>query len=99
MAHGTYGWESLKAADPGRRLIDEAERHEVKAKIRTAGGLKDFKIIRVWSRQAGYSHIVLDTKHSVVAQGHSPIEKDSWAMAERILKHKGLLAGEAAQAA
>jgi hypothetical protein len=87
---GTFGWESL--APEGRRLTDETGEYHVSVKRRTNGATEGFLYLKIKGRDGGWTHIVLDAKHNVVAQGFGALEKDSWAMTETILKAKGYLA-------
>lgn len=94
-AVGTYGWETLAPPEGGRRLLDRGERYQISGKVRTHGHYKGWLFVKIWSEQAGWSHLAFDTDHTLVGQGYGAKEKDSYADLRRILAHKNVKAARA----
>ncbi|HCF99412.1 MAG TPA: hypothetical protein DEV93_02595 [Chloroflexi bacterium] len=91
----TFGWETLGPHLGGRRLVDRDERFQVSAKVRTHGPYEGWMFAKVWSSEAGWSHIALDPNHAIEAQGCAGKEKDSWQMCRDILAAKKIGAARA----
>lgn len=100
-------FETLKAAESGRRLVSQSGRHEVAAKVLTDADGDEYLVLRLWigshpgpSATAGWSepsawqHIVVDDDLNVVATGWGKRERDSFAMTERALATKGITAAK-----
>jgi hypothetical protein len=98
-------FETLKAADSGRRLVSQSGRHEVAAKVMTDDEGEAYLVLRAWvgshpgpKSSAGWSepsrwqHIVLDDGLDIVATGWGKRERDSFAMAQKALAAKGIVA-------
>lgn len=96
-------FETLKAADNGRRLVSQSGRHEVAAKILRDEEGDEYLVLRSWvgshpgpKSSAGWSepsrwqHIVLDDELNVVATGWGMRERDSFAMTQKVLAAKGI---------
>lgn len=90
-----YGWETLGHHLGGRRLVDEAEHHQVSAKIRSDGRYKGWMFVKVWNSQAGWTILALDPTHTVQAQGWAQKEKDAYQMCRDVLGAKGIGAARA----
>jgi len=90
-ARGTFGWETLAPHDGGRRLMDPANAKTVAAKVRTAGPARGHLFLDLYSRDAGWSIVVLDERHRPVTQAFGARKQDAWEQVERELKNRGLL--------
>jgi hypothetical protein len=94
-------FETLKADEVGRRLKTKSGRFEVAAKHALSDEGDHFLVVRLWigsepgpkategwSEPSTWSHTVYDLDHNMVAYGFGSRERDSWAMAEKLLGRK-----------
>ena len=92
-------FESLKADEVGRRLKSVSERYEVAAKVVTSEEGREYVSVRVWMgsesptgegwrEPSTWSHTVYDEDQNIVAYGFGDRERDSWAVAQRVLGKK-----------
>ncbi len=92
---GTFGWETLAPPEGGRRLLDQREKYQVSAKVRTHGEYQGWLFVKLWSDDAGWSHLAFDRDHTLVGQGYGRKEKDSYADLRRVLAYKNVAAARA----
>lgn len=96
-------FETLKAADSGRRLVSKSGRYEVVAKILRDAEGEEFLVLRAWvgshpslsasaewSEPSLWQHVVLNDDLDIVATGWGKRERDSFAMVQKALKVKGV---------
>lgn len=93
-------FETLTTDEVGRRLKTQSGRFEVAAKIAMTEDGESFVVVRLWiasepgprsegwSEPSSWSHTVYDLDHNMVAYGFGARERDSWAMAEKVLARK-----------
>jgi hypothetical protein len=92
----TFAWETLgPEGEHSRQLRDRERRFQVGAKVRTNGQYEGWLFITVRSDESGWTHLVLDPDHTVVAQSYGTTKLESWDMVRAILAQKGIGAARA----
>jgi hypothetical protein len=86
----TQTWETMSQHVTPNALHDHVGSHQVNAKVRKSGACKGYLVVKLWTQQRKSTHLVIDDRLSIIAQGYGHLETESWEMAKAILARKGI---------